>query len=102
MSVAKCVAGAPTPLLLYGCVEYSTIPGLFGRLWSTGYDERGVPDPAPAVEFLASVARGASRTRVGHGSGRVALPLAARGLAVEGVEASPEMVAADAGEAGRG
>ncbi len=67
-------------------------PGLFGRLWSTGYDE-GVPDPAPAVEFLASVAGGARVLELAIGSGRVALPLAARGLAVEGIEASPEMVA---------
>ncbi|MFI7215495.1 class I SAM-dependent methyltransferase [Micromonospora maritima] len=68
-------------------------PGLFGRLWAANYDGPGNPDPAPAVEFLAPLAEGGPVLELAVGTGRVALPLAARGLAVEGVEASPEMVA---------
>jgi len=68
-------------------------PGLFGRLWAVGYDTGTNPDPGPAVDFLAGLADGGPVLELAIGTGRVALPLAARGLAVEGVEASPEMVA---------
>ncbi|MEV4463221.1 class I SAM-dependent methyltransferase [Micromonospora echinofusca] len=68
-------------------------PGLFGRLWADTYDGPGNPDPAPAVDFLADLAGGGPVLELAIGTGRVALPLAERGVAVEGVEASPEMVA---------
>ncbi|MFI7247065.1 class I SAM-dependent methyltransferase [Micromonospora chalcea] len=68
-------------------------PGLFGRLWAATYDGPGNPDPAQAVDFLAPLADGGPVLELAVGTGRVALPLAARGLTVEGVEASPEMVA---------
>ena len=67
--------------------------GLFGRQWAAGYDGPGNPDPEPAASFLASLAAGGPALELAIGSGRVALPLAARGIAVEGIEASPEMVA---------
>ena len=68
-------------------------PGLFGRQWATGYDDPGNPDPAPAVDFLAGLAGDGPVLELAIGSGRVALPLAGRGIPVEGIEASPEMVA---------
>ncbi|MEH0972386.1 class I SAM-dependent methyltransferase [Micromonospora sp. CPCC 205546] len=68
-------------------------PGLFGRLWADTYDGPGNPDPAPAVDFLAGLADGGPVLELAIGTGRVALPLAERGVMVEGVEASPEMVA---------
>jgi SAM-dependent methyltransferase len=68
-------------------------PGLFGRLWASDYDTSDNPDPRPAVDFLAALADGGPVLELAIGTGRVALPLAARGLAVEGVEGSPEMVA---------
>jgi len=68
-------------------------PGLFGRQWAATYDGPGNPDPALAVEFLAGLAAGGPVLELAIGSGRVALPLAERGIAVEGIEASPEMVA---------
>lgn len=68
-------------------------PGLFGRQWAATYDSPGNPDPAPAVDFLAGLAAGGPALELAVGSGRVALPLAARGIPVEGIEASPEMVA---------
>jgi hypothetical protein len=39
------------------------------------------------VEFLAGLAGGGAVLELAMGTGRVALPLAARGIAVEGVEA---------------
>ncbi|NYH43302.1 SAM-dependent methyltransferase [Micromonospora jinlongensis] len=68
-------------------------PGLFGRLWAADYDGPGNPDPAPAVDFLAELADGGPVLELAIGTGRVALPLAERGLSVHGVEASEEMVA---------
>ncbi|MFF0469884.1 class I SAM-dependent methyltransferase [Micromonospora zamorensis] len=68
-------------------------PGLFGRLWAADYDGPGNPDPVPAVDFLADLADGGPVLELAIGTGRVALPLAERGLTVHGVEASEEMVA---------
>jgi SAM-dependent methyltransferase len=45
-----------------------------------------------AVEFLASVAGKRRALELGIGTGRIALPLAARGLRVSGIDASPKMV----------
>lgn len=75
-------------------------PGLFGRQWAEGYDAGGNPDPAAAVDFLAGLAGGGPVLELAIGTGRVALPLAARGLAVSGVEASAEMVAKLRGKPG--
>ena len=66
--------------------------GLFGRQWATEYDGPGLPDPEPAADFLIGLAGAGPVLELAIGSGRVALPLAARGVAVEGIEASPEMV----------
>jgi SAM-dependent methyltransferase len=68
-------------------------PGLFGRLWAEHYDAGAELDPVPAVDFLAGSAAGGPVLELAIGTGRVALPLAARGIVVEGVEASEEMVA---------
>jgi SAM-dependent methyltransferase len=67
-------------------------PGLFGRQWGTDYDSGPNPDPGTAVAFLAGLTEGGPVLELAIGTGRVALPLAARGLAVEGIEGSPEMV----------
>src|SRR5215211_5412899 len=67
-------------------------PAFFGDHWADVYDERTTLDPAPAVEFLAGLADGGRVLVLAIGIGRVALPLASRGIAVEGVEASEAMV----------
>src|SRR5438067_9881130 len=46
-----------------------------------------------AVEFLADIAGSGRALELGIGTGRIALPLAARGVAVEGIDASEAMVA---------
>ncbi|NJC16348.1 SAM-dependent methyltransferase [Micromonospora profundi] len=69
-------------------------PGLFGRLWAADYDSGDTnPDPMPAVDFLADLADGGPVLELAIGTGRVALPLAERGLTVHGIEASEEMLA---------
>jgi SAM-dependent methyltransferase len=45
------------------------------------------------VDFLADLARGGAALELGIGTGRIALPLAARGIRVEGIDLSPDMVA---------
>jgi SAM-dependent methyltransferase len=69
-------------------------PAFYGDRWADVYDERHEDlDPAPAVEFLARLAGRGPVLELAIGTGRVALPLAARGIAVEGVDVSEAMVA---------
>ena len=67
-------------------------PEFFGAHWAGIYDEGGELDPGPAVEFLTGLAGGGRVLELAVGTGRVALPLAARGIPVEGIEASEAMV----------
>jgi SAM-dependent methyltransferase len=69
-------------------------PAFYGDRWADVYDEHhGWLDPAAAVEFLAGLAGDGRALELAIGTGRVALPLAGRGVAVEGVDASEAMVA---------
>src|SRR5690242_6950690 len=54
--------------------------------WYTDYD------PA-AIELLAELARGGKALELGIGTGRIALPLAARGVEVHGIDAAASMLA---------
>src|SRR4051812_34204658 len=65
-------------------------PAFFGDHWASSYGDG--PDPAAAVEFLSELAGGGRALELASGTGRVTLPLAARGVPVEGVEGSPAMV----------
>jgi SAM-dependent methyltransferase len=51
-----------------------------------------LPDPGDCVDRLAELAGPGPALELGIGTGRVALPLAARGVAVHGIDASPAMV----------
>ncbi|WP_446216560.1 class I SAM-dependent methyltransferase [Micromonospora sp. IBHARD004] len=67
-------------------------PAFFDR-YAHEYDERNAPDPTPAVEFLAGLVPAGGRVlELAIGTGRVAVPLAGRGLAVEGIEGAPLML----------
>lgn len=58
--------------------------------------ERAISEPAPvesAVTFLAEIAGTGAALEFAIGTGRIALPLRARGIAVRGIEISPDMVA---------
>ena len=68
-------------------------PALYGDRWASVYDEHHAGmDPSAAVEFLASLAEGGPALELAIGTGRVALPLAARGIPVEGIDSSEAMV----------
>jgi SAM-dependent methyltransferase len=54
------------------------------------FDPAGV---AATVDFLADLAGDGDALELGIGTGRIALPLAARGVAVRGIDLSPDMVA---------
>ena len=56
--------------------------------------ERGDPEVVAAtVGFLAELAGDGAALELGIGTGRIALPLAARGVRVHGIDLSPDMVA---------
>jgi SAM-dependent methyltransferase len=68
-------------------------PALSGARWASVYDDRhGGLDPEPAVDFLAELADGGRVLELAIGTGRIALPLARRGVVVEGVDASAAML----------
>ena len=54
--------------------------------------QSGAKTSGPAVDFLAGLAGDGRVLELAIGTGRVALPLAARGITVEGVDASAAMV----------
>ncbi len=71
-------------------------PETYGDRWAEIYDEWVVgvrPDEEATAEFLASLAGGGPALELAIGTGRVALPLAARGIEVHGIDASERMVA---------
>src|SRR6266508_687322 len=70
----------------------------FGERVAERYDERyaDLSDPAvvdPIVAFLADLARDGAALELGIGTGRIALPLAQRGVRVHGIDLSEAMVA---------
>jgi SAM-dependent methyltransferase len=70
----------------------------FGEHVTARYDESAADmfDPAkvgPVVEFLAELASDGSALELGIGTGRIALPLAQRGIRVHGIDLSEAMVA---------
>jgi SAM-dependent methyltransferase len=69
-------------------------PDFYGARWASSYDEysEGL-DPTAAVDFLAGLADDGRVLELAIGTGRVALPLAGRGVRVEGNDASEAMVA---------
>ena len=72
--------------------------GYFGARVAARYDETSgeMFDPKeldPAVDFLAALAGNGRALELGIGTGRIALPLAQRGVPVHGIELSKAMVA---------
>ncbi len=72
--------------------------GYFGEPVAERYDERYayLTEPAvvdPIVAFLADLGRDGAALELGIGTGRIALPLARRGVRVHGIELSKAMVA---------
>jgi SAM-dependent methyltransferase len=70
-------------------------PDRYGELWADVFDDEHsfrLP-PESQLSVLAELAAGGRVMELGIGTGRVALPLAAREVGVEGLDASPSMVA---------
>jgi SAM-dependent methyltransferase len=69
-------------------------PGMsFGEEVAEAYDDAPRGDEAAAVAFLEGLAGGGPVLELAVGTGRIALPLAARGVRVDGVDLSTAMVA---------
>lgn len=76
-------------------------PAAYGDAWAGAYDSlHRLPDTDTAVRTLADLAGGGRVLELGAGTGRLALPLAARGLDVHAVEASAAMIARLRGKPG--
>ena len=67
---------------------------LFAGPVAERYDESTAHLPVePVVDVLAELAGDGAALELGIGTGRIALPLAARGVRVQGIDLSPDMVA---------
>jgi SAM-dependent methyltransferase len=77
--------------------DQSQDEGFFGERAASTYDERSAAmfDPAvvtPVVDLLAEFAGQGAALELGIGTGRIALPLAGRGVPVAGIDSSQAMV----------
>jgi SAM-dependent methyltransferase len=82
---------------MFGC-ETQFVEGFdpatsFGPEVSQRYDDQLRGDEAETVDFLAGLAGGGSALELAIGTGRIAIPLTQRGVRVDGIELSPDMVA---------
>jgi SAM-dependent methyltransferase len=78
--------------------DHSSNEGFFGERAASVYDESVAEmfEPGavtPVVELLAELARDGAALELGIGTGRIALPLAERGVLVHGIDDSEAMVA---------
>lgn len=64
----------------------------FGPDVAAHYDDHPRGDEEAAVAFLAQLAQGRRTLEFAIGTGRIALPLAAKGILVDGIELSSDMV----------
>jgi SAM-dependent methyltransferase len=64
----------------------------FGEENAATYDFAVRGDETETVAFLEQLARGGRALELAIGTGRIALPLAARGITVDGIDFSPAMV----------
>lgn len=70
-------------------------PRLYGARWADKYDEwhEGLMDDDGAVAAIVELAEGGPVLEFGVGTGRLAVPLAERGVEIVGVDISPDMLA---------
>jgi SAM-dependent methyltransferase len=93
--VADAEGWRPPPTVWFGDrVSGFDDPAFYGDRWADVYDEHHADiDATAAAGFLAGLAGDGRALELAIGTGRVALPLAGHGTAVEGVDASEAMVA---------
>ncbi len=68
-------------------------PASFGRFFAETYDDGAPDDTEATIAVLAGLAGDGPVLELAIGTGRIGLPLAERGLRVDGVELAPEMAA---------
>src|SRR4029450_2588407 len=70
-------------------------PSPYGDRIADVYDAWFHPpsDPVAAIDFLAELAGSGPALELAIGTGRIALPLATRGVEIQGIDASAAMVA---------
>src|SRR5438445_757747 len=69
-------------------------PAIFGQRFAEVYDDVSRRrDTLATVDLLEQLAGAGPVLELAVGTGRVAVPLAARGIRVDGIDLSPEMVA---------
>lgn len=74
-------------------MEHGFGPSTYGDSFADVYDEwYGTAAATEAIDALAALAGDGPVLELGVGTGRIALPLAARGLVVRGIDASEQMV----------
>ena len=77
-----------------GDAPHDYFPAVVAAAYDTGVAERyAAAELDPEVDFLAEQAAGGRVLELGIGTGRIALPLAARGIEVAGIDLSEAMVA---------
>ncbi|MEC4019152.1 class I SAM-dependent DNA methyltransferase [Streptomyces sp. H27-D2] len=64
----------------------------YADIWDSWTPNDRRDDAEEAADFLAELANGGTALELGIGTGRVALPLAERGVKVSGIDASPGMI----------
>ena len=64
----------------------------FGATAAARYDDQPRGDEAAAAQFLAAYAAQRPALELAIGTGRIALPLRAQGVTVDGIELSPHMI----------
>jgi SAM-dependent methyltransferase len=72
---------------------YEPVVSSFGEDTAAIYDDTPRGDEEAAVAFLEQLAGGGPALELAIGTGRIALPLAARGVRVDGIDLSSPMVA---------
>ncbi len=93
-----CVWRKPLASLVVECKPPRVLDDHFAGDVAVRYDDTlgamGSPEVVqPAVDLLAEIAGTGAALEMAVGTGRIALPLAARGVPVSGIELSPDMVA---------
>jgi hypothetical protein len=83
----------PVGARLTDCPAVRADEGFFGERVAASYDERSTDAPvAPVVDVLAELAGDGGALEFAIGTGRIALPLAERGVRVAGIDNSEAML----------
>ena len=66
--------------------------GTYGKRHAEIYDEFNTTYDPACIDLLAEISKGGPALELGIGTGRIALPLHEKGVSVQGIDASEEML----------